>query len=114
MSPASAQLVSQRLGPTSLSVYQFGSRFLPHSTSPIRSLVPLLDDRYLLVGSSEGLGVVDIFPESEPFNAENSTLLHALEGAKRKEMWTGERSFEYLFQTHALTTHLDITLVYIK
>lgn len=99
MSPTSAQLVSERLGPTSLSIYRFGSRFLSHSVAPIRSLVPLMDDRYLIIGSAEGVAVLDIFPETESISADDSTLLHALEGAKRKDMWTGERSVELLHST---------------
>lgn len=99
MSPSSAQLVSERLGPTSLSIYRFGSRFLPHSVAPIRSLIPLMDDRLLIIGSSEGAAVLDIFPENESLSADNnSALLHALEGAKRKDMWTGERFVSLLLQ----------------
>jgi hypothetical protein len=58
-----------------------------------------MDDRYLIIGSAEGVAVLDIFPETESISADDSTLLHALEGAKRKDMWTGERSVELLHST---------------
>lgn len=86
----SAQLASQPLHPTSLAVYQFGSRFIPHSSTRITCLVPLVDERYLLLGSTEGMGVLDIFPEKDVQSTEDPLMLHPLEGAKRRHLWTGE------------------------
>lgn len=93
-SPMSAQLAPQRLGETSLSLYEFGSRFIPHSSTPIRCLLPLLEDRYLLIGSDDGLGMLDVFPESESLALENGSVLHALEAAKRRDVWTGESIYQ--------------------
>jgi hypothetical protein len=90
----SAQLVSHRLGDTRLSVYHFGSRFIPHSTAPIRSLVSLCDDRYLLLGGLDGLGMLDIFPDKTQINADDPVITHPLEAAKRRELWTGEAYVE--------------------
>lgn len=57
-----ASLIPDVLSPTHLKVYQFGSRFLPHATAPIRCLLPLLNDRLLLIGHDNGLSVMDMFP----------------------------------------------------
>ena len=86
----SSQVVSERLGDTRLSVYHFGSRFIPHSSSPIRSLVPLNEDRYLLLGGMDGLGLLDIFPDNGTLSVQDASMLHALESAARKDLWTGE------------------------
>jgi len=52
--------------------------------------VPLVDERYLLLGSTRGMGVLDIFPEKDVQSAEDPLRLHPLEGAKRRDLWTGE------------------------
>ncbi|PVG00490.1 hypothetical protein CPB86DRAFT_773734 [Serendipita vermifera] len=103
MSPMSAQLVSHRVGDTRLSVYHFGSRFIPHSIAPIRSLVSLCDDRYLLLGGLDGLGMLDIFPERAQVNTDDSVISHPLEAAKRRELWTGES----IYQMNLLESYQD-------
>ncbi|KAJ7882761.1 hypothetical protein B0H14DRAFT_3753200 [Mycena olivaceomarginata] len=55
--------VSTVLRPTHLKMHHFGSRFLPHSTPPIRCLLPLQADRLLLIGHDEGLSVLDMYPQ---------------------------------------------------
>jgi hypothetical protein len=55
--------VSQAIPPSRLKINQFGSRFLPHATSPIRCILPLLADRLVLIGHDEGLSVLDMFPQ---------------------------------------------------
>ncbi|KAH9948800.1 hypothetical protein B0H21DRAFT_689519 [Amylocystis lapponica] len=59
-----AELIPEVLSPTHLKLYQFGSRFLPHTTAPIRCLLPLLNDRMLLIGHDDGLSVMDMFPKA--------------------------------------------------
>lgn len=58
-SPASPEepnpLCGELLGGTSLQLNQFGSRFLPHSSSQIHCLLPLALDRILLIGHNDGL-----------------------------------------------------------
>ncbi|KAG8802115.1 hypothetical protein FRB91_010667 [Serendipita sp. 411] len=93
-SPTSAQLSAQRIGDTRLSIYEFGSRFIPHSASPIRSLISLLDDRYLLLGGPDGLGFLDVFPENQLMAADSDSIVHPLEGAKRRDIWTGEAIYQ--------------------
>ncbi|KII94654.1 hypothetical protein PLICRDRAFT_187014 [Plicaturopsis crispa FD-325 SS-3] len=47
-------LVGQSLSPAHLTINQFGSRFLPHTTSQMHCLLPLAHDRLLLIGHSNG------------------------------------------------------------
>lgn len=56
-------LIGQLLAPTHLTFNEFGSRFLPHTTAPIRTLLPLLGDKLLLIGHDDGLSVLNMFPQ---------------------------------------------------
>ena len=94
-SPISTRVVTERLEPTGLSIYQFGSRFIPHSATPITSLLPLLDDRFILIGDMDGLGVLDVFPSKSSLSVEDPSISHALEGTTRRDLWTGE-AYVYL------------------
>jgi hypothetical protein len=48
-------------------------------------------NNYVLIGDSEGLGVLDVIPEDGPISAEaNVAYIHALEAAKRRDLWFGE------------------------
>ncbi|KAF8638526.1 hypothetical protein AX17_002069 [Amanita inopinata Kibby_2008] len=80
--------VSQRLSPTHLRLCQFGSRFLPHATSPIRCLLPLLSDRYLLIGHDEGLSVLDMFPRERTESGD--VIQKGPHEATSRQIWTGE------------------------
>ena len=85
------QVSSVRLGLAHLSVHEFGSRFVPHSTLPIQALLPLPSTHYLLMADSDGLAMLDIIPEDGPLSAEASVAyVHALEAAKRRDLWFGE------------------------
>jgi hypothetical protein len=80
-----------RLGLSHLSVHEFGSRFVPHSILPIQTLLPLPSTQYLLIGDNEGLAMLDVIPEDGPISAEaNVAYVHALEAAKRRDLWLGE------------------------
>jgi hypothetical protein len=73
-----------------LSVAQFGSRFIPHSHSPISTLLPLgQDDRFLLLGTQRGLAVLDVLPSLHGAQPVSDTA-RALEEAKPHDVWTGE------------------------
>ena len=85
------QVSSVRLGLAHLSVHEFGSRFVPHSNLPIQALLPLPSTHYLLMADSEGLAMLDTIPEDGPISAEaNVAYVHALEAAKRRDLWFGE------------------------
>ncbi|KAH7343385.1 hypothetical protein B0J17DRAFT_642193 [Rhizoctonia solani] len=72
-----------------LSVAHFGSRFIPHSNSPIATLLPIgADDRFLLIGTERGLSVLDILPAFH--GAPTSNPARILEEAKPRDIWTGE------------------------
>lgn len=51
------------LSPTRMQLHQFGSRFLPHTSSQIRCLLPVLGDNMLLIGHDDGLSVLNMFPK---------------------------------------------------
>lgn len=71
------------LPPSHLKLYNFGSRFLPHTTFPIRALLPLMGDRLLLIGHDAGLSVIDMFPTGDPETSSPAD-------AQVKTIWEGE------------------------
>ncbi|KAF8605299.1 hypothetical protein BDV93DRAFT_521639 [Ceratobasidium sp. AG-I] len=86
-----------------LSIAHFGSRFIPHSNTPISTLLPLgLDDRFLLLGTQHGLAVLDVLPTlhgAQPV----SNPARILEEAKPRDIWTGEGVWQLeLLETHGL------------
>ena len=83
----SQPLVPQTLSPTSLCLNHFGSRFLPHTTSPIRTLLPLLGEQLLLIGHDDGLSVLNMFPQEW---GEDGLVSKGPADAQAHTMWTGE------------------------
>ncbi|KNZ76436.1 hypothetical protein J132_10411 [Termitomyces sp. J132] len=83
---------SKGLPPTHLRVNQFGSRFLPHTTSPIRCLLPLEPDKFLLIGHDEGLSVLDMFPEE--WAEDGSLSMKGPDEAQARLIWRGESVIE--------------------
>ncbi|KAJ7055076.1 hypothetical protein C8F01DRAFT_1160971 [Mycena amicta] len=84
--------VSRRLRPTHLKLNHFGSRFLPHSTAPIRCLLPLQAERLLLIGNDEGLSVLDLFPQD--WTETGGIDLKGPEDARVYHVWQGESVFQ--------------------
>ncbi|KAF5393039.1 hypothetical protein D9757_001129 [Collybiopsis confluens] len=82
--------VSRKLAPTHLRMHNFGSRFLPHATTPIRCLLPILEGRLLLVGHDEGLSVLDMYPSSD----DTRVSVKGPEEAQSRAIWTGEGVFQ--------------------
>ncbi|KAG6808595.1 hypothetical protein H0H92_003606 [Tricholoma furcatifolium] len=80
--------LSQRIAPTHLKINQFGSRFLPHTTAPIRCLLPLESDKMLLIGHDEGLSVLDMFPEER--SEDGSLLIKGPDESQARSIWSGE------------------------
>jgi hypothetical protein len=90
----SLHIPEEHLFPTHLSIYHFGSRFLPHSTAPIRCILPLQHDRLLLVGTDVGLSVLNMFPtkwadETSP-DGVTGLIQQGPADAQARVMWTGE------------------------
>ena len=80
----------ETLLPTHLQLHQFGSRFLPHTTSPIRCILPINRDRLLLIGTDNGLSVLDMYP-MEWASDGNVGIVHKGPGdAQARVVWTGE------------------------
>ena len=84
----SLPLVSETLDPTHLLMSQFGSRFLPHTMSPIRCLLPLSSHRLLLIGHDEGLSVLNMFPEET--TEEGEVVQKGPDEAQARLIWEGE------------------------
>ena len=80
--------VSQVIEPTHLKINHFGSRFLPHTTSQIRSVLPLLGNTMLLIGHDNGLSVLDMFPQEWTEGGE--TVAKGPDEAQCREIWRGE------------------------
>ncbi|KAJ3719387.1 hypothetical protein C8R42DRAFT_673692 [Lentinula raphanica] len=83
--------VSLKLQPTHLRMHQFGSRFLPHTTSPIRCVLSIMEGKLLLIGHDEGLSVLDMYPLSE--SAAGITV-KGPEEAQARSIWTGEGVYQ--------------------
>ncbi|KAF8914340.1 hypothetical protein CPB84DRAFT_1721306 [Gymnopilus junonius] len=80
--------VSQPIEPSHLKINHFGSRFLPHTTSQIRCVLPLLADRILLVGHDDGLSVLDMFPQE--WTDVGSLVTKGPDEAQCRPIWRGE------------------------
>ena len=66
--PPPASLIPDNIPPSHLKLYHFGSRFLPHTTSPIRCVLPLNNHHILLIGHDNGLSALNMFPtDSDSF-----------------------------------------------
>ncbi|KAI0776186.1 hypothetical protein BD413DRAFT_688386 [Trametes elegans] len=85
--PAPASLIPEPIPPSRLQLYNFGSRFLPHTTSPIRCLLPLGNHHLVLIGHDNGLSVLDMFPHdwSDEEGAQKGPA-----DAEAKLIWEGE------------------------
>ncbi|KAJ3998024.1 hypothetical protein F5050DRAFT_1806306 [Lentinula boryana] len=83
--------VSLKLQPTHLRMHQFGSRFLPHTTSPIRCVLSIMEGKLLLIGHDEGLSVLDMYPRSE---SAAGISVKGPEEAQARSIWTGEGVFQ--------------------
>ncbi|KAJ2934537.1 hypothetical protein H1R20_g2572, partial [Candolleomyces eurysporus] len=94
LTPSELQLpfVSQAIPPSHLKINQFGSRFLPHATSPIRCILPLLADRLVLIGHDEGLSVLDMFPQDWTDSGEIS--VKQPNEALSYPIWKGEAVYQ--------------------
>ena len=80
--------VSQVVKPTHLKINHFGSRFLPHTTSQIRSVLPLLGNTMLLIGHDNGLSVLDMFPQE--WTDVDEIVTKGPDEARCREVWRGE------------------------
>ncbi|KAG6866132.1 hypothetical protein C0991_008440 [Blastosporella zonata] len=76
------------LTPTHLKVNEFGSRFLPHTKSPIRCLLALESDKLLLIGHDNGLSVIDTFPHER--SEDGSLVINGPDEAQARTIWTGK------------------------
>ncbi|TBU47263.1 hypothetical protein BD309DRAFT_952396 [Dichomitus squalens] len=85
--PPPQTLIPESLDPSHLKLYNFGSRFLPHTTSPIRCLLPLNNHRLLLIGHDDGLSVLDMFPGE--WDEDDDTEKGPAD-AEAKLIWEGE------------------------
>lgn len=79
--------IGEVLSPTRLSVHQFGSRFLPHTSAPIRCILPVLNNALLLVGHDDGLSVLNMFPKEW---TEEGLVERGPNDADAHHIWTGE------------------------
>ncbi|EGN92045.1 hypothetical protein SERLA73DRAFT_173171 [Serpula lacrymans var. lacrymans S7.3] len=87
-----SQPPGELLSPTHLKLHQFGSRFLPHSTSPIRCVLPLQSDRLLLIGHDSGLSVLNMFP-SEWVDT-GGLVQKGPNEAQARPIWEGEAVYQ--------------------
>ncbi|KAF8558714.1 hypothetical protein OG21DRAFT_1481048 [Imleria badia] len=80
----------ETLLPTHLQLHQFGSRFLPHTTSPIRCILPINRDRLLLIGTDNGLSVLDMYPMEWASDGNVGIVQKGPVEAQARVVWTGE------------------------
>ncbi|KAI0698561.1 hypothetical protein BC835DRAFT_1268782 [Cytidiella melzeri] len=86
-----APSIGEVLSPTHLAVHQFGSRFLPHTTSPIRCLLPILNDSLLLIGHDDGMSVLNMFPKEW---TDKGLSEHGPNDAQVHHIWVGEGVYQ--------------------
>ncbi|XP_006456699.1 hypothetical protein AGABI2DRAFT_211754, partial [Agaricus bisporus var. bisporus H97] len=91
-SPQPSPFVSRRIEPSHLRLSFFGSRFLPHSTSQIRCVLPLHSERLLLIGHDEGLSVLDLFPQE--WSEAGGIDVKSPDEAHTMLIWEGEGVFQ--------------------
>ncbi|KAH9173447.1 hypothetical protein EDB89DRAFT_2113970 [Lactarius sanguifluus] len=84
-------ILGESLRPAHLGLHYLGSRFLPHSTSQIRALLPLLGDRLLLIGHDNGLSVLNMFPQEW---TDAGLQTRGPGEAHAHPIWTGEGVFQ--------------------
>lgn len=87
-SPQPLPFVSQRIEPSHLKLNYFGSRFLPHTTSQLRCILPLNSERLLLIGHDEGLSVLDLFPQE--WSEAGGIDIKNPDEAQTRHIWEGE------------------------
>ncbi|KAF8806229.1 hypothetical protein BYT27DRAFT_7102540 [Phlegmacium glaucopus] len=78
----------QIISPSHLNINHFGSRFLPHTTSQIRCILPLLANRVILVGHDDGLSVLDMFPQE--WTDQGELIVKGPNEAQCRPIWRGE------------------------
>lgn len=102
----SLHIPEEHLSPTHLSIYHFGSRFLPHSSVPIRCILPLHRDRLLLIGTDTGLSVLNMFPEKWADETSGGTGLiqKGPADAQARVIWTGEAYVDHFVVLAHLVT----------
>ncbi|KAG6844526.1 hypothetical protein H0H87_006182 [Tephrocybe sp. NHM501043] len=83
------------LTPTHLKVNEFGSRFLPHATSPIRCLLALDSGRLLLIGHDDGLSVIDTFPHE--ISEDGTMMINGPDEAHARTIWHGQSVLQLSF-----------------
>ncbi|KXN89492.1 hypothetical protein AN958_05654 [Leucoagaricus sp. SymC.cos] len=91
-SPSPPPFISSRINPSHLRLNHFGSRFLPHSTTQIRCILPLNSERLLLIGHDEGLSVLDLFPRE--WSDAGGIDVKNPDEAQTRLVWEGEGVFQ--------------------
>ncbi|KAF8838617.1 hypothetical protein BDN67DRAFT_971241 [Paxillus ammoniavirescens] len=85
---------NETLIPSHLQVHQFGSRFLPHTTSPIRCILPIQRDRLLLIGTDSGLSVLDTYPTEWASDGNVGIIQKGPGEAQERVVWAGEAVYQ--------------------
>ncbi|KAH8834525.1 hypothetical protein DL96DRAFT_1456391 [Flagelloscypha sp. PMI_526] len=85
-------LAVKPLDQTNLKLAQFGSRFLPHSTSQIRCILPIPGTPLILIGSDDGLSVLDMYPQE--WKDGEIIDVHGPNEARAKPIWIGQGVFQ--------------------
>jgi hypothetical protein len=80
-------LVVEHLKPSHLRLNHFGSRFIPHTTAPIRCILPLPAEELVLLGHDDGLSVLNMFPSE--WN-EHGLVSKGPGDAQARPVWEGE------------------------
>ena len=66
----------------------------------MRCVLPILGDRYLLIGHDEGLSVLDMFPQEW---SESGILINkGPSEAIARQIWVGERYMPIYFELHVV------------
>jgi hypothetical protein len=98
----------ERIAQSHASLHTFGSRFIPHADCQIHCVLPLMSDRFLLLGTDDGLSVLDLLPELHGGSTNPSRGGHLnLGDAKPRKLWIGESIHQLTLLEEAKTNYRE-------
>ncbi|KAG8966019.1 hypothetical protein FRC03_012662 [Tulasnella sp. 419] len=88
--------VGETLEPCHIALHHFGSRFLPHATDPITSILHLPSVNFVLIGTRSGLSVLDPQPSlhTDTSGLSAATSDPPLSNALTIPIWKGEAVYQ--------------------
>lgn len=84
--------IGERIPRSHASIHNFGSRFIPHATSTIHTILPIMTEHLLLLGTDEGLSILDLLPGQRGLAP--PSIGSSLADANARPIWRGEAVYQ--------------------